>query len=85
LSKDTKSIDPEQRIVDVARNERSGLLIIIMGVFLINAGLIVSVIGNSTVAYIGGSLIVALGVFSTMFGFYISVRYSRQYNDFLKD
>jgi hypothetical protein len=75
----------KERIAEVARNERNGLLIIPMGVFLVSAGLIFSVIGSSELAYFGGILVSALGIFSTLFGFYIAVHYAYQYNDLLKE
>jgi hypothetical protein len=83
LSEDAKSGESEQRIMDVARNERNGLLIILMGVFLVNAGLIFSVIGNGSVAYVGGFFFIVLGILSTVFGFYVSVHYAHQYNNLM--
>jgi len=73
------------RIIAVARNERNGLLIIPVGVFLAGAGLIFSAIGNSGLSYFGGISISALGIFSTLFGFYVSVHYAHKYNDLLKE
>jgi hypothetical protein len=75
----------KERIVEVARNERNGLLIIPMGVFLVSAGLIFSVIGSSGLAYFGGIFVSVLGIFSTLFGFYVAVHYAYQYNDLLKE
>jgi hypothetical protein len=75
----------KERIVEVARNERNGLLIISMGVFLVSAGLIFSVIGSSGLAYFGGIFVSVLGIFSTLFGFYVAVHYAYQYNDLLKE
>ena len=75
----------KERIVEVARNERNGLLIISMGVFLVSAGLIFSVIGSSGLAYFGGIFVSALGVFSTLFGFYVAVHYAHQYNALLRE
>jgi len=83
LAEDEKSSDIGQKITDVARSERNGLLIILMGVFLVNAGLIVSVMGDNSIAYVGGISFIILGIFSTMFGFYVSVHYSRQYSKLL--
>jgi len=85
LSEDTKLPSLRERIVDVVRNERAGLLIIPMGVFLVSAGLVVSVVGNSSFAYIGGLSAIALGVISTVFGFFVSVHYAHQYNDLLRE
>jgi hypothetical protein len=82
LSDDTKL---REKIVDVARNERNGLLIIPMGVFLVCAGLILSVIGSNGLAYFGGISVSALGTFSTLFGFYETVHYAHQYNKLLKE
>jgi hypothetical protein len=82
LSDDAKL---RERIIDVARNERNGLLMIPLGVFLVCAGLIFSAIGNSGLAYFGGILISVLGIFSTLFGFYVVVHYAHQYNDLLKE
>jgi hypothetical protein len=85
LSEDAKSRNLKQRIIDAARNERNGLLIIPMGVFLVSAGLIVSVVGNTSVAYFGGIFFVESGILSTMFGFYVSVHYAHQYSNLLKE
>jgi len=85
LSEDAKPNDLREKIIDVARNERNGLLIIPMGVLLVGAGLIFSVIGGSGLAYIGGVFVSVLGVFSTLFGFYVTVHYARQYNKLLKE
>ena len=85
LSEDAKSGESEQKVMDAARSERNGLLIILMGVFLVNAGLIVNVVGNGTAAYVGGFFFIVLGFFSTVFGFYVSVHYGHQYNDLLKE
>jgi hypothetical protein len=75
----------KERIIDVARNERNGLLIIPMGVFLVGAGLIFSAIGSSGLAYFGGIFVSVLGIFSTLFGFYVTVHYAHQYNNLLKE
>ena len=85
LSDETKLSQIQERLNDVAMNERNGLLIIIMGVFLTCAGLIFSAIFNNIVACIGGAFLAMFGVFSTLFGFYVSVHYSRLYNDLLRD
>jgi hypothetical protein len=85
LSDDAKLKDLRERIIDVARNERNGLLIIPMGVFLAGSGLIFSVIGSSGLAYFGGILVSMLGIFSTLFGFYVAVHYAHQYNNLLKE
>jgi amino acid transporter len=85
LSDDAKLKDLRERIIDVAANERNGLLIIIMGVFLAGSGLIFSVVGGSGLAYFGGVLVSALGVFSTLLGFYVAVHYANQYNKLLKE
>jgi len=69
----------------VARNERNGLLIFQMGVVLVSAGVIISVLGNNSLAYIGGIFFMVLGTFSTVFGFYVSVHYAHQYNNLLKE
>ena len=83
LSEDGKSGESEQRIMDASRSERNGLLIVLMGVFLVNAGLIVSVIGYSSFAYVGGFFFIVLGILSTVFGFYVSIHYAHQYNNLL--
>jgi hypothetical protein len=82
LSDDAKL---RETIIEVARNERNGLLIIPMGVFLVCAGLILSVVGSSGFAYFGGISVSALGVFSTLFGFYVAVHYAHQYNKLLEE
>ncbi len=85
MTEEPKSADYEQRVSDVARSERNGLLIILVGVFFVNAGLVFSAIGRTSLALIGGLFFIALGAFSTFFGFYISVNYGRKYNDLLKE
>ena len=88
LSEKAKVRDLEKRIIVVARNEKNGLLIIPMSVFLVGAGLIFSTMGaivNSGLAYIGGIFVSALGIFSTLFGFYVTVHYANQYNNLLKE
>lgn len=85
LSEEAKLNQIIERIREVARNERNGLLIIVMGVFFVGAGLIFSVVWNSSVGYILGIFVVALGVFSTLFGFYLSVHYAHQYNTLLRE
>jgi amino acid transporter len=85
LSDESKLRDLRERIIDVATNERNGLLIIIMGVFLAGSGLIFSVMGRSGLAYFGGILVSALGIFSTLLGFYVVVHYAHQYNKLLKE
>ena len=83
LSEDGKQGNVRERILEAARNERNGLLIILMGVFLANAGLIIIAIGSNAVAYAGG-FFMALGILSTLFGFYVSVHYANQYNNLLQ-
>ncbi len=71
--------------MDVVRNERNGLLIFQMGVVLVCAGVVISVLGNNAVAYVGGVFFVVLGTVSTVFGFCVSVHYAHQYNNLLKE
>jgi len=85
LSEKGKNAELLKRIEDVARNERNGLLIIPMGVFLVGVGLILGVIGNSEFAYIGGISISTLGVFSTFLGFYVTVHYAHKHNDLISE
>ena len=85
LSKDVKLRRLRERIIDVARNERNGLLMFQMGVFLVFASVIISVLGNNSLAYVGGILFMVLGTFSTVFGFYVSVHYAHQYNNLLRE
>ena len=85
LSKDVKLKSLSERIMDVARNERNGLLMFQMGVFLVFAGVIIGVLGNNSLAYIGGIFFMVLGTFSTVFGFYVSVHYAHQYNSLLRE
>jgi uncharacterized membrane protein len=82
LSDDTKL---KEKIIDVANNERNGLLVILLGSFLAFAGLIFGVLVNSALAFFGGIFVSALGVFSTFFGFYVTVRSAHQYNDLLRE
>jgi hypothetical protein len=85
LSDDAKLKELRKRIIDVAANERNGLLIIILGVFLAASGLIFTIIGVGELAYFGGISVSALGIFSTLFGFYMAVHYAHQYNVLLKE
>jgi len=85
LSEIEKLTDLKERFINVARNERSGLLTIPLGVFLAGTGLIFSLIGSNSAAYFGGILVSGLGVFSTLFGFYVSVHYAHQYNNLLDE
>jgi hypothetical protein len=85
LSEETKVRDLRKRIIVVERNERNGLLIIPMGVFLVGAGLIFSALGCSRLVYFGGIFVSLLGVFSTVLGFYVSVHYAHQYNNLMRE
>jgi hypothetical protein len=85
LSDDAELTEIKEKIVDVARSERNGLLIIPLGVFLFCAGLILGVIGGSELAIFGGICVKTLGFFSTLFGFYVAVHYAHQYNDLLRE
>jgi len=85
LSEDTKLKDLRERIRDVTINERNGLLIITMGVFLFCLGLVFSAIVNNSLVFIGGIFSSALGIFSTLFGFYVVAHYAHQYNNLQKE
>ena len=85
LSEEAKVRDLRKRIIVVVRNERNGLLIIPMGVFLVGVGLIFSALGCSNLAYFGGIFVSLLGVFSTVLGFYVSVHYAHQYNNLMRE
>jgi len=52
---------------------------------LAGAGLIFGALGTSGLAYVVGIFVSVLGVFSTVFGFYVSVHYAHQYNNLLKE
>ncbi len=73
-----------EKIGEAARNERNGLLIIIMGVFLALAGLIFAAVGDNNIAFLGGTFLSGLGIFSTLLGFYVTAHYAHQYNELLK-
>jgi hypothetical protein len=85
LPEEAKLRDLKEKILVVARNERNGLLIIPMGVFLAGAGLIFSVVWNSELSYFGGIFVSVLGIFSTLLGFYVTVHYAHQYNKLLRE
>ena len=85
LSADTASKELRKRIMEAARNEKSGLLIIPLGVFITFAGLIFSIIGSSGLAIFAGAFVVTLGIFSTFFGFFLTAHYAHQYNDLLRE
>ena len=85
LSEDTKLTELKERIRDVTINERNGLLIIAMGVFLFCLGSVFSAIVNNSLAFIGGIFSSALGIFSAFFGFYVAAHYAHQYNSLQKE
>ena len=85
LSEPANSRTLKEKIFDVARNERNGLLIFQMGVVLVCAGVIVSVLGCNSMACVGGVFFIVLGTVSTVFGFYVSIHYAHQYNNLLKE
>ena len=84
-SEDTKLRDLRETIRAVTLNERNGLLIITMGVFLFCLGTVFSVIVNNSLVFIGGMFSSALGVFSALFGFYVAAHYAHQYNNLQKE
>jgi hypothetical protein len=85
LSEESKLRDLQERIRDVAINERNGLLIITMGVLLFCLSMVFIAVVNSSLVFIGGSFSSALGVFSTLFGFYVVAHYAHQYNNLQKE
>ena len=82
---DTASKELRKRILEAARNERSGLLIIPLGVFITFVGLIFSVIWSSRPAIFAGIFVAALGIFSTFLGFFLTLHYAHRYNDLLRE
>jgi Ni,Fe-hydrogenase I cytochrome b subunit len=85
VSEDAKLRNLKDRILDAAKTERNGLQIILMSVFLVCSGLIISVVVNNVAAYIGGTLVMLFGFVSTLFGFYVSIHYAHQYNNLLEE
>ena len=85
LSTDTTSKELRKRIMETAKKERSGLLIIPLGVFITFVGLIFSVILSSGLAIFADVFVVALGTFSTFLGFFLTVHYAHRYNDLLRE
>ncbi len=85
LSEESKVRDLQERIRDVTINERNGLLIITMGVFLFCLGIVFIAVVNNNLVFIGGTFSSALGIFSTLFGFYVVVHYAHQYNNLQKE
>ncbi len=71
--------------MEAAKNERYGLLIVSASAVLLNAGLIISVVGNNIVSGIAGTLAAALGILSLIFGFCHVVSCSRRYNKLLEE
>jgi hypothetical protein len=63
LSDDAELKELKEKFVNVARSERSGLLMLPLGVFLFCTGLILGVIGGSGLAVLGGIFVNALGFF----------------------
>jgi F0F1-type ATP synthase assembly protein I len=85
LSENVTLVGLRDRIVDAARNERYGLLIVTASVVLISAGLIISAVGDNSVSSVAGILAAALGTISLTFGFYHVVSCSRRYNKLLEE
>lgn len=85
FSEERKNTELIKKVADAARNERNGLLIIPMGIFLVSAGLILCVIRVGGFAYMGGIVISLLGLFSTLFGFYVAVHYAHRYNSLARE
>jgi hypothetical protein len=56
-----------------------------MGVVLACSGVIISVLGNSIIAYVSGIFFIIIGTLSTVFGFYVSVHYAHQHNKLLEE
>jgi hypothetical protein len=83
LSNDTTSQELRKRIMEAARNEKNGLLIIPLGVFITFVGLIFSIIWSSGLAIFAD--VFALGTFSTFFGFFLTAHYAHRYNDLLRE
>jgi hypothetical protein len=54
------------------------------GVFLFCLGLVFSALVNNRFVFIGGILSLTLGIFSTLFGFYVAGHYAHQYNNLQK-
>lgn len=84
-SEDTKLRDLKERIRDVTINERNGLLIITMGVFLFCLGSVFSAVVDNSFVFIGGIFSSALGIFSTLLGFYVVAHYAHQYNNLQRE
>ena len=85
MSEDTKLTELKERIRDVTINERNGLLIITMGVLLFCLSIVFIAVVNNSLVFVGGMFSSALGVFSTLFGFYVVVHYAHQYNNLQKE
>jgi hypothetical protein len=85
FSEERKNTELIKKVADAARNERNSLLIIPMGIFLVSAGLILCVIRVGGFAYMGGIVISLLGLFSTLFGFYVVVHYAHRYNSLARE
>ncbi len=85
MPKDAELEDLRGRIINVARNERYGLLIIQLGVFLVVGGLVIGVLGGSSYSQIGTIAVVLLGVSSTFVGFFVTAHYAHEYNSLLRE
>ena len=85
LSEDAKLGNLRERIRDVMINERNGLLIITMGVFLFCLGSVLSAFVNNSFVFFGGIFFSALGIFSALLGFYVVSHYAHQYNNLQKE
>ncbi len=85
LSENPTLLSLTYRIVEAAKNERYGLLIISASAVLLNAGFIISVVGNNIVSGIAGILAASFGTISLIFGFYHVVSCSRRYNKLLEE
>ncbi len=85
LSDNARFENLNERIEDAARNERSGLRMVSMGVVLACLGAVVGVLVQNTATNVLGVFALVLGTASTILGFYVTAHNAHRYNSLLKE
>jgi len=81
LSEQAKMAHLQEKIKRAKSNKRAGAVSMILGVVSISAGIMVNRTGQS----LGFIAMGALGIFLFVYGLYASVRYSREYDNTMKE
>lgn len=85
MSEDAKLAYLQEKIKDAKRNERLGPSGMVMGGVSVGAGVVFNIIWNNTVTYIGGILLIVLGIICFIVGIYMSGHYAGQYKNLMKE